>query len=242
MTTSRLATLALTGLLLGACGPNFTVEPLIGEDPAILALLEVSDTDLEVPETVASVERFYRALWTNQSSVTWSMLSRDTRGALDTLALTLDTNGRSLLQTRMFPRLNGKGTLKVSLAALFLVRRPIRFTQEAPPTPSDDAAVVIARNKMGETARVSLRRERGTWMIHHPEFKTLPPTVDLKPRLLPQDRRTKPVVPTAPEPADVEPTTPDIEPEEPEEPVEPTEPVEPGTEPVQPPRNPDLDF
>ncbi len=177
-------------LLATACGPNFTIEPLTGEDGAILAMMGSTATDLAVPPTVVTAERFYRSLWSKRASNIWSFLSRDTRAALDKLATRLDTNGRTLLQSQTFPKPGGDKThtLKVSLSALFLVRRPITFEQVTKPSKSATRAQVLVINRQGIRRKVELRRERGEWRIHHPDFTELPPAVDLQPKLLPQDK------------------------------------------------------
>lgn len=213
----------------------------MGEDDEILAMLGAQAANLAVPETVATTQTFYRALWTRRASGIWTHLSRDTRAGLDRLAEKLDTNGRTLLHTQLFPKPNGKAgeTLKVSLAALFLVRRPVSFEAVGQPGPDDDESAVLVANAQGEKRKVELRRERGEWRIHHPAFDELPPAIDLRPKLLPHDTQPEPEPGVDPE---YEEPKPEAEQPEPAEPASPAPPETRPGPPIDPTRNPDLDF
>ena len=234
-----------SGLLADGCGPTFKLEPLVGEDEEALALLGSSGDDLVVPETVAAVERFYRALWSTNPGDAWTLLSTDTRAGLDQLGQKLNSNGKALLQTRQFPKPGGASgeTVKVSLAALFLVRRPTRFHTDQKPDASTTQAVVLVTNRLGERREVHVRRERGTWVVHHTDFGTLPPAVSLRPQLLPErEEPPAPEPPPQPEPAPA--PDPDPDPDEdpdadPDEDV--PEPSEPGST-TPPTPQPDIDF
>jgi len=190
-----LATVLLIAFSTG-CGPSFTLQPLVGDDPEVLHLLGVSPESMETPATVSVVETFYRDLWSNNPDPIWTALTHDTQVELDRLATQVDTNGKALLQTRQFPRVNGAGTLRVSLAALFLVRRPTRFEATAPLTASDTTASVRVTNRSNESRTVALRLERGQWKIHQTEYTTLPAARDLRPQLLPPDMEA--ITPQAP--------------------------------------------
>ena len=125
--------------------------------------------------------------------------------------------------------------MRVSLPALFLVRRPRVFKAVGQPGPDATEAVVLVSNRKGEQRKLELRRERGEWRIHHPRLNELPPDIDLRPKLLPQDVKVeeKPAIAPAPEPTETEPT--EAEPTE----AEPAE--KPGEKPADRPK-PDLDF
>jgi len=234
---------ALAALLLTACGPTFTVEPLAGEDPEILTMIGVSAADLQTPETVAATEEFYSELWSARTQGMWELLSRDTRVALDALAQKLNTNGRAMLQSRLFPKAGG-GSKRVSLSALFMVRRPTSFRAAGKTTPASTDAEVLVSNRKGEQVKVKLHRERGAWKLHKTDFSKLPVAIDLKPKLLPQDQ-PKPIPAPAPQP---EPQDEDEDSEDEEEDSEPTAPdanpdAKPGDKPPAPPEpDRDLDF
>lgn len=241
-TLSSVSILVLVlGLIVGGCGPNFKMEPLTGEDAKILAMMGAKPADLSVPETVVMCERFYRALWSKRASNIWSFLSRDTRASLDKLAGKLDTNGRTLLQSQAFPKPGGDKTqtVKVSLAAMFLVRRPVTFEALSKPVADAKKGEVLVINRLGIRRKVQLRRERGEWRIHHVDFAELPPAIDLRPKLLPQDR-TPPTPPPTPK---VDPTpeapapTPEVQPK-----PEPTAPKSPPADKSDERKKPDLDF
>ncbi|MFT7625198.1 MAG: hypothetical protein ACI9WU_004389 [Myxococcota bacterium] len=178
-------------LALAACGPTWTHQPLVGEDADITSVLGYDHVNLETPETVQAAERFYRELWSERTTDLWNMLSTDTRSALDALAGKLDSNGRAMLRARQFPRADGT-KVRVSLAALFMVRRPTVFEAETKPAADATNAVVTVRNRDGKSRRVQLRRERGAWKLHHPAFDNLPAARDLRPSLLPTTMPKKP--------------------------------------------------
>ena len=210
------------------------MQPLHGEDDDVLAMMGATQKDLLVPEPVRAVEEFYRALWNGQAQGVWKRLTTDTRIKLDELATLLDSNGKALLQTREFPNAaDGNKAMRVSLAALFLVRRPTSFRAMTVPKEEETAAFVVVKNRRGAERTVELRRERGGWRIHQTDFSKLPPAQDLKPKLLPSD---KPMVPTAPEPTPPasEPTNSADEPDDSDKAGEPTEePEDPEADPAE---------
>ena len=219
-----------------ACGPSWKHQPLVGEDPEVLRLMGASPSDLEKPETVAAAESFYRALWSKSATGVWALLTEDSKTALNILAGQLDQNGKTLLNTRTFPKAGG-GTVRISLAALFMVRRPTRF--EVAKTKGEDATVTV-RNGRGQERLITLKRERGTWKVHHTEFGDLPQAVSLRPVLLPQDMpKPEPTPEPKPEPKPEPDCTPD-----PDDTPDPTPPPgDPDKTPTpKPDRNPDLDF
>ena len=190
-------------VLAAACGPRFHIEPLVGEDAEIVAMIGASSGAPVHPETVDAVERFYRAVRSEHAAEIWALLTSDTREALDTLGALLETNGKDLLRSRVFPRPGGaKGeTVKVSLQALFLVRRPVRFEAKGTPAPADVVAVVALANAEGERREVQLKREGGEWRIDYPALKdlpALPAEQDQRPKLIPDD--PTPTPPANPEP------------------------------------------
>lgn len=181
---------ALTLLILQGCGPSFQVIPLVGEGPEVINLLQEKEEAKATSETVVVIEHFYRAINKRQHNGMWSLLTSDTRMALDDLADALDTNGKQLLRTRMFPLdTMGDKSRRVSLASLFLVDKPIKFEAATKPGPADNSAKVVVRNAAGNSRTVTLNRERGEWKIHHTDFSKLPPAIDRTPRLLPWDKR-----------------------------------------------------
>lgn len=214
--------LPLALLTLSACGPNFTHRALVGEDPDVLAMIGAKPSDVSTPETVAAAQRFYRELWSDRTGDLWKLLSGPTRTALDTLAGKADTNGRSMLRSKEFP--GPKGTIRVSLAALFMVRRPVGFEETAVSGDTDDTAKVLVRNRDGQRRVVELRRERGAWKVHQTDFSELPEHRDLRTKALPWELPTP--VPEVPAPT-----------EEAEDAAE-----EPTDEKPKPERAPDLDF
>ena len=165
--------------LLAACGPTFTLEPLLGDPTEVLELIEGSAMPTEPPETVAVVERFHRALVARGDGETsgsrgdlWPLLSEETQVTLDKLAGDVNTNGRSLLDSRRFPRPGAKtedDRVRISLVPLFLVRRPMRFVA-APERSTQEQAVVVVTDRGGSKREVMLRRERGEWRIHQTDF------------------------------------------------------------------------
>ncbi len=230
-------------LALAACGPTWTHQPLVGEDEETIRMLGFEAEDLETPETVAVAERFYRELWSSSSSGIWRMLSADSKSSLEKVADKLDSNGRALLKTREFPTAKG-GKVKVSLAALFMVRRPTSFVAEGKPGPSDDSAAVVVRNREGDQRRVELKRERGTWKIHHTAYDDLPPSRSLRPDLLPKVKpKTPPAEPDDPPAVEEEEEEEEEEDEEEEEEeAEEAEPAEREKEGAPDKPKPDLDF
>ena len=177
--------------LLQACGPSFQVLPLVGEGPEVVSLLNAKDGAKATAETVVVIEHFYRAVNNRKHNSMWALLSSDTRMELDDLADALDTNGKQLLRTRMFPLDDaGDKSMRVSLSTLFLVHKPISFEAKTTPGPADSSAKVIVKNAAGKSRTVNLQRERGEWRIHHTDFSKLPAAVDENPRLLPWDKLT----------------------------------------------------
>jgi hypothetical protein len=179
--------------LLTQCGTGFQILPLIGDDPEIVQMIGASGGVTPTPDTVDAVERFYRAARSFDEGSMWKLLSQDTRQALNQLARKLDSNGKALLKHARFPALvDGKTKpLEVSLVALFLVRHPTSFRAVDTPGPAATSSTVLVSNSRGQHKQLVLRRERGLWCIHHPDFSMLPPAEDLRPKLLPQDQPKK---------------------------------------------------
>ncbi len=194
-------------LLLARCGPRFTIEPLTGEDPDVVAMLGGASAQ-DTPEPVRFVERFYRALRSDHTSEVWAMLADDTKVALDSLAATIDQNGRHLLSSRYFPVKGAAAgtTQRVSLTALFLVNRPTSFSLASKDDPGAMEAKVVVANVEGDRRETVLRRERGDWRVLRTDYATLPVEVDVSKGLLP----AKPV---APEPKPEPKAEPKTEPE-----------------------------
>jgi hypothetical protein len=182
--------------LTSACGTAFVITPLLGDPPEVGQILESPAAVSETPITVAAVERFYRALVVRSEAIAfearssgprdssgelrgggdlWPLLSSAAQEALDGVAGSIGSTGRALLQTARFPRAGAKSasdTVEVSLVALFLVRRPLRFrATDLAPAGNTSSVVVEARD--GTKATVPLVFERGEWRIDHRDFSNV---------------------------------------------------------------------
>lgn len=229
----------MTGSLLGAslvvaaCAPALTIEPLSGDPKEVFALLEIPSEPAETAETVVAVERFHRMLELGNAAGAWPMLTTESQAKLDELAVRIGTSGRGMLERGRFPRPNPQAssdgppeTVTVSLTALFLVRRPVTFRAEG--AIEGDVAQVRVEGRSGEGRTLELRRERGEWRIHRVEFADVASATTIRVGELDAD----PVVP-APLPEPAPELTPEVLPEP--EPTPEVSPEEAPAEPVLPP-------
>ncbi|MBT9557447.1 MAG: hypothetical protein IV100_15510 [Myxococcales bacterium] len=220
-------------LVVTACAPALTIEPLAGDPKEVFALLELPAEPAEAAETVVAVERFHRMLELGNAAGAWPMLTTETQARLDELAVRIGTSGRGMLERGRFPRASPQSTtdgppetVTVSLTALFLVRRPVTFRVDG--VSEGDVARVRVEGRSGEGRTLELHRERGEWRIHRITFDDIAAATTIRVGELDAD----PVVP-APLPELQPELTPEALPE-PEPEPEPT-PDEPPAEPALPP-------
>ncbi len=86
-------------LLLSSCGPSVIIEPLIGDDPAVLAHVQTTRPDLSGFPPASTARALYDALQAQDLEASWSLLSAETQRAFDAHAVEHDLapSGKALL-------------------------------------------------------------------------------------------------------------------------------------------------
>jgi hypothetical protein len=155
-----LLTLALPlGALTACAGP--TVQPLVGEDPEIHAMLGTSDREALRTSPLAAAQRLHQALAQDDFASAWELLAQVTREALDARGALIDASGRELLESSALPTATGT-VHRVRFDALFFGSDIVALRHE----PSPEApGLVVSQSRAGVRRSLRFVQEDGLWRL-----------------------------------------------------------------------------
>jgi len=176
----RLAAGAALLALLAGCGPSVRVEPLIGEEPELLAAVATTVPDLRSHAPTQAARALHEALVREDLAGAWGLLSAETRAALDDAARVVGAaDGQTLFLSAAasgIPLLRDGAPPVTARPLQWLLADEIaswRLTldPEAPPATKADEAVVYLVDDQNRYREVRLRWEDGAWRVHQPSVR-----------------------------------------------------------------------
>jgi hypothetical protein len=178
-TRVRVLAAAALAALLASCGPTVRIEPLIGEEPELLAAVATTIPDLRGHAPAEAARALHEALVREDMAAAWELLSAETRGALDQGAQVVGaTDGRALFLGASqggIPLLRDGAPPAMARPLAWLLADEVvswRLTldPEVQPKKGTDEAVVYLVDDQNRYREVQLRREDGAWRVHQPSL------------------------------------------------------------------------
>lgn len=165
-----IAVLAVACFALPMAGcPKPDIVPLIGEDPEIIALIGATSVDDPSSSPLASARRLHQAVIQKDTELAWTLLARETRGALDELGATIGVSGRELLDASTLP---GKGgtVRRVRFDTVFFGPDVVDLLVDDEAAAAADRAVLRSIARDGRITERTMVRETDGWKLAQTTF------------------------------------------------------------------------
>lgn len=169
--TRQLVLLFLVLAHLG-CGGTLKLEPLVGEDPQVQAMIQKNHPKRRDISTLrAAILRVYKAIQHKDYATLWSLLSTPTRSFLSAAGKEHGLTGLLLLKSSRIPKAQAMGQLVTVDLVHWLLMPNVRevvshLSGVAPRAPEKHEAMVYLVDKENQFKLVRLHREADGWKLH----------------------------------------------------------------------------